>query len=142
MLMGKEAMRRQGRVLEGEVQAWSPGRMGAHQVNTWRERRHSGGTGNRLCKGLEWVGKNVGFSGNWKLLSMAVAQSLSEGLEEVGGGWGREGPDYIGLHRGLDAYLNTASISPSPGNRLQFSFGTYRPPTTLSPGSGRADLIT
>ena len=38
-----------------------------------------GGKGNRLCKGLEWVGKNMGFSGNWKLLSMTVAPSLSGG---------------------------------------------------------------
>ena len=45
-------------------------------------------------------------------------------------------------HRGLDACLNTASISPSPGNRLQFSSGTYPPQPPWVQAVGGADLIT
>lgn len=56
-----------------------------------------GGTRNGLCKGLEWLHENVGFSGNWKLLSMAVAQSLSERLEARR--WEVAGEGRARLHR-------------------------------------------
>lgn len=51
-MMGTEAMRRQG----GEVQAWPPGRVGAHQVDTWRGSRHSVGEHGTDCA-KAWSGQ-------------------------------------------------------------------------------------